>query len=123
MVVLGWKQEDIYNLANSVLKLSFLLRLIVKQFVSLRHIFEESAKYWERHLDFGSLVPQEIDEEKKYIIFYIEGYNFHPISNVYHTGYFDAVMKLSVRGEGVAVKVVKSVYDGERHTEILGQWK
>ena len=123
MVVLGWKQEDIYNLASSAFKLSFLLRLIVKQFVSLRQIFEESAKYWDRHLDFGSLVPQEIDEEKRYFIFYIEGYKFHPISNVYHTGYVDAIVKLSVSGsEGVIIDVAKSVYEGNSCTEIHGQW-
>jgi hypothetical protein len=123
ILVLGWKQEEIYNLARSVLKLSFLLRLIVKQFVSLRHIFEESTKYWERHLDFGSLVPHEMDEEKKFISVYIKGYAFHPISNVYHAGYIDAIMRLSIRSEEVHVEVVRSVYDGESHTEMRGQWK
>jgi hypothetical protein len=123
IVVLGWKQEDIYNLASSALGLSFLLRLIVKQFISLRQIFEESPKYWDRHLDFGSFVPLELDEDKKYITFFIEGYKFHPISNVYHSGYVDAVMKLSVKSEEIIIKVVKSVYDGEPHTEFLGQWR
>jgi hypothetical protein len=121
-LVLGWKQEDIFEMAKSAMKISFLLRLIVKQFISIRQIFEESPNYWDRHLDFGRLVPFEMSEDKKYVIFHIEGYNFHPVSNLYHAGYFSAIMKLSSKSDNIQVNVTKSVYDGDPYTELYCEW-
>ncbi len=122
--IFNWTEEDVYKMGSSAPKHSFIVKIFVKHFVSIKEIFARAEQYWEKHYNFGSFEKVEFNEDKKYIIVRIKGYEFHPIIyNVYFRGYFNAIAKLSVKSNNVKTDLIKNVLDGDDYNEYKISWE
>lgn len=120
--VFNWKEEDIFDMGLSAPKLSLFIRMLVKYFASPIQIFKEAPVFWRRHFDFGELEPVEIDENKRYFLFRIKGYEFHPLICYYHKGYFLQVARIILGTQDVKIQETKCVFRGDLYHEYLIKW-
>lgn len=121
--IFNWKDKDIFEMGNSAPKSSFIVQLLMRNFLSSRKSFEESPKYWKAHFDFGELETYEFNEEEKYFTILIKGYKFHPIMCIYYSGYFLRIAQLFIKSEKITVEETKCVFKGDPYHEYIIKWQ
>jgi len=119
----NWTKSDIFDMGNSAPKYSFIVRLLMKTFLSIRRCFEETPKYWKKHYDFGVLEPYEINEKEKYVIVRLKEYKFHPIICIYFTGYFLRVTQFVLKNTKITSEETKCMFKGDPYHEFLVKWQ
>jgi len=121
--VFGFDNKEIYKMGVFATKMSLIIRLFTKYFLSLRRvIMKESPRMWRKHWTIGKLVPVELDEKKKYAIIRVEGLDLHPIYCAYLEGYFAGILQMLVRSQKTASHETKCVLKGEPYHEFLIEW-
>jgi hypothetical protein len=121
--IFNWTEEDVYDMGNSAPKHSFIVKMFVKHFVSVKDIFEKAGQYWEKHYDFGSLEKGEFNEEEKYITIKIKDYSPHEdICGPYFKGYITRIAQLSLKSEKIETEQIKNVFHGDPYNEYKIKW-
>ena len=121
--IFNWKDSDIFEMGNFAPKNSFIARLLMKYFLSLKKVFKECPKYWQKHFNFGEMKSCEINEKKKYIVFQIKGYKFHPLICIYLAGYFLRVAQFVIKSKNITIKEIKCVFKGDPYDEYIINWE
>ncbi len=121
--IFGWTDDDIFEMGHSTLKLSFLAKLIMQYFVSVRRVFDNASKYWEKHFDIGKIELVEFDEGKGRAVLRIKEFVMHPVNCTYQRGYFKSITELLVKTKEVRVEETKCVHNGDDYHEFLISWK
>jgi hypothetical protein len=80
-------------------KVSLIVRLFLKSFVSLKKIIKEVSKMWRKYYTTGELKVVKLDEEKRYGIIRIENFYLHPFHRETLKGYFRGIVKMVVGSE------------------------
>jgi hypothetical protein len=121
--IFNWEEEDIYDMGNSAPKHSFIVKMFVKHFVSVKDIFQKAGQYWDKHYDFGSLEKGEFNEEEKYITIRIKDYSPHEVvCGPYFKGYITRIAQLSLRSEKIETEQIKNVFHGDPYNEYIIKW-
>ncbi len=110
----GWTKDDVFNVSKEIVKLSLVMRTMVRFFVSADKIFEKVSKYWSHNYNFGEIKP--VRKENKTYIIRINGYDVHPISCVYNAGYMVGVAEMAA-GKGFKIEEVKCIHKGDDYHE------
>ncbi len=121
--IFNWTDEDVFEMGRYAPKASFIIKVLIRYFVSTKKVFEEASKYWDKHFDFGSLEPVEYNEEKGIIRLIIRGFKTHPITCIFHAGYFKGVTEFTVKSNKINVEEVKCIHKGDDFHEYLITWK
>lgn len=121
--ILNLTDNDIFEMGQSAPKLSLFTSILIKYFVSIKKVFEESPKYWRASFDFGRIEPVEINEDKKYAIVRVIGYKFHPIMCIYHKGYFLQVAQFALGNKSATIEETKCVFRGDPYHEYIIRWQ
>jgi hypothetical protein len=121
--VFNWKDSDIFDMGNSAPKYSFIVKLLMKYLLSPKKTFKESPKYWKKYFDFGDLKTVEFNEKEKYLVIRIIGFNLHPITCVFHSGYFLRIMQFVVKSEKTTIEETKCVHKGDPYHEYIIKWQ
>jgi hypothetical protein len=119
----NWTESDIFDMGNSAPKYSFIVKLLLKYFVSLKKSFQEASKYWEKHYDFGQLEPSKINEKEKYLIVRVRGHKFHPIVCTFWRGYFLRFTSYVIKSKNITCRETKCVFKGDPFHEFLIKWE
>lgn len=122
--VFNWTEKDIYEMGSFAPKHSFIVKIFVKHFLSVKDIFIRAEQYWQKHYDFGFFEKVEFNEDKKYIIVAVKEYAFHPVVyDTYFRGYFTAIAKLSVKSNNIKTELIKNISDGDNYNEYKISWE
>lgn len=121
--ILNLKEQDIFEMGQAAMKLSPIVKILTKFFLSIDVVLERAPEYWRQYFDFGELEVVEYDKEKKYAIIRKKGYKFHPISCVYHMGYFYQVAKIASGAKKITIKETKCVFRGDPFDEYHFTWE
>ena len=121
--VFGWNEKEIQLMGEATAKTSFIVRTLLKYFVSIDRILKETPNFWAKHHDFGEMEPVEANEEKKYMVIRVKGYQFHPLACAYHRGYFLTVAKLSIKGKNITIEETKCGHRGDKYHEYKITWE
>ena len=121
--VFDWNDQEIVKMGLAAPKYSFIVKTLLRYFVSLEKTFSESAKYWEEHYSIGKLEAPEIDLEKKRLVLHLKDFKVHPTLCIYLTGYFKAVAQLVVRTENMSIKESKCMFKGNPYHEMVITWE
>jgi len=121
--IFDWDDRDIVEMGLVAPKYSFIVKTLLRYFVSLEKTFSESAKYWEEHYSVGKLEAPEIDLKKKRLVLHLKDFKVHPILCTYLTGYFKTVAQLVVRSENMSIKEGKCMFKGDPYHEIIITWE
>lgn len=123
MDLFGWNEKDIFEMANFAPKVSFLVKILVKYFVSTKKSFEQSPKYWRQQFDFGDLEACEFSEKEKKMVFRIKNYETHPIMCTIFSGYFLRISQFVVKSPKVDIEETCCIYRGDPYHEYTIKWE
>lgn len=97
--IFNWDDKDIIEMGHSAPKNSFIVKIILRYFVSLEKTFKEASKYWKKHYSVGEAISEEINLKKGYIKLKITNLKSPPILYTFLRGYFTAIAELMLKSE------------------------
>lgn len=119
----GWGDKEIEEVGRAAPKFSFIVKMLMKTFLSVRRSFIESSNYWKKHYSVGELVPVEINEEKKYLFLHLKNFKIHPIICTFLTGYFYTIGTFIIKSKKITCEETKCIFKGDPYHEYLIRWE
>ena len=118
---LNWGDKEVQELGDNAPKLSFIIKLMVKYFVSLKQSFAKGPDIWARHYDVGELVVKKVDIKGRKVVAQLRDFPVNPIFCVYIKGYFRRFIQFSISC-AVKVKETKCMSKGDLFHEFKFWW-
>ena len=119
----GWDDKEIFKMGLIAPKYSFIVKTLLRYFVSLEKTFAESSKYWREHYSIGALYSPEIDIENKRLVIQLKDFKIHPILCHYFRGYFKAIANLTLRTNKIDIKEDKCAFKGDPYHQFIITWE
>jgi len=113
--------ERIQELGHYLAKVSVLLRLFMKYFVSLEKMAEEVPGMWRKHYTVGGLTVASLDKKNKEMIIRLENFNPHELYCQVFKGYFCSVMQMAV-GKKPICDETKCAFKNDPYHEFTIKW-
>lgn len=120
--VFNWSNKEIFEFGNSAPKYSFIVRLMMKYFLTPKKTFQESSKYWQKHYSVGELDCSEFNGKKRYGVIRLKNFKIHPILCEFYKGYFLRIAQYVLKGDKVSIEETKCPFSGENYYEFLIKW-
>lgn len=120
--IFGWQEKDIFDMGNTAPKYSFMIKLLLKYFISLERSLKEAAKYWRKHFTEGEL-EYESHEEEKYVIIRLKYKSPHPLVCIFYAGYFLRIAQYVIKSKNITIKETKCMFKGNPEHEYLIEWE
>ncbi|MDA3814841.1 MAG: hypothetical protein PF549_00560 [Patescibacteria group bacterium] len=120
---LGWDNEKITEMGEAAPKYSFIVRTLLRYFISLEKTFSEAEKYWKEHYSVGELIvpdPSVVNENR--LVFHLKNFNIHPILCEYYKGYFLSICRIVVKAENMKIEETKCMSKGDEYHEFKVTW-
>jgi len=118
-----WDDEEIVKMGLVAPKHSFIVKTLLRYFVSLEKTFAESSKYWREHYSVGELHSPEINTENKRLVIQLKNFKIHPILCSYFKGYFKAIASLVIRTNKMDIKEDKCAFKGDEYHQFVINWE
>ncbi len=116
-----YNNEKIQEKGEFLTKVSLVVRLYLKNFVSLEKVAKDVSKMWRKYYTIGDFKIMELDEEKRCGIIRLENFYLHPFHIETLKGYFRAIVKMVVKSEVVCEE--RKEFDGdEKNHEFSLKW-
>ncbi|MBD3208299.1 MAG: hypothetical protein GF370_02520 [Candidatus Nealsonbacteria bacterium] len=114
--------EEYREMGRFEMKVSLLIRLFMKYFISLERVIDEFPKICRKHFSVGDFKVKEFNKEEKNLTVRVEDFYFHPLHcNVLMGVFLEAlrmIMKKDVEG-----KEIKCIYKGDDAHEFIFHWQ
>jgi len=124
--VFNWGRAELAEIAESLPKISFIMKFFMKYFTSKEKILRKAAtKIWKRYYNVGSLEAVDFKETKKdgYAILRIKNFKLHPLYCFFLGHFFIGVIKLAdPRIRETTVEEIKCMFRGDKFHEYLIKW-
>ena len=121
--VFNWNDKEIADMGNAAPKYSFVVKSLIKYFLTFERSYKESPKYWEKHYLIGKLETGDYDLKKKYYTIRVKDFKIHPILCTYLSGYFIRMGQLMLKGKNFKVKEIKCPFKGDSFHEYKVSWE
>lgn len=121
--VFNWNDEEIKEMGDAAPKYSFIVKLLMKFFVSPSVAFNHAPEYWVKHYDTGRLVAAELDEEKGHAVIHLHDFKVHPVYCKYLEGYFQRLFKFMYPSSLIEIIEVKCMCKGDVYHEFVVNWE
>jgi len=119
----GWGDKEIKDLGNCAPKYSFIVRMLMKSFLSLKRSFEETPKYWTKHYTVGKLEDYEFNDKEKYLVLRLHDFKIHPILCIYYLGYYLRISQYVFESEKITIEETKCMFRGDAYHEFVIRWE
>lgn len=96
--VFNLSDEQIFDMGVEGPKHSFIIKMLLKFFVSLEKIFKAAPLVWRRHWDIGEIELVEINEAGKRVVINLKGIDLDQVFCIYEAGYFAGILRLAKPG-------------------------
>lgn len=117
----NYDDERFQEMGRFHTKMSLIIRLFMKYFVSLEKVSKESSQMWRRYFTVGDFEIVEIDKEKRRIIFRVKNFQFHPLHCQILKGSISVIIQMIV-GHKVTAEETKCIHRGDEYHEFLLKW-
>jgi hypothetical protein len=114
-----WKDEDIKDMGDAAPKYSFIVKLLMKFFVSPRVAFNHAPEYWVKHYDIGRLEAVDLDESTGNAVIHLYDFNVHRLYCRYLEGYFQRLFKFMYPNSRVKIREGKCMCKHDTFHEFL----
>lgn len=123
--VFDWGDEEMIEMGRKAPKNSFVTKIVLKYFVSIKKTLQEGIKYFSKHYYPGYFEPVEYNQKEKYVRYRLKNFKAHPIICTYFLGYFETVGMLGNSGRPTKVKEVKCPFKNKKDTyhEFITEWE
>lgn len=120
--IFNWRESEVFEMGKAAPKISMIVRLLLKHFVSIKKVFEECPKFWRRHVDFGTLENTEFNGKEKYAILRVRWHGFHPLICIWLAGYIYGIGSFVLK-QKIKVLEIKCSFRGDSWHEYKISWK
>lgn len=117
----NFNRKEFIKMGEFNSKVSLVVRLFMKYFVSLKLMSKQAPKFWREYYSIGDLKIIELNNEEKYIIVRVENFNLHPFHCPTVEGYLMSIIKM-ILGKPVTCQETKCVHKGDDYHEFLIKW-
>lgn len=122
--ILNWGEKEIKELGRNTPKFSFIVKILMKYFISPQRSYKESPVYWKTHFNFGLLETPEFNDKEKYYFLRIKNFDIHPLYCVFLAGYFEAISSFMFRVEKtIWSQEIKCTFKGDPYHEFKISWQ
>lgn len=121
--IFNWSEPDIFDMGKSAPKCSFIIKLLLKHFISLEKAFREASKIWTKQFDFGEFEPYKIDEKEKYLIIRVKGHKFHSLVCTFWRGYILQLTQYVIQSKKITIEETKCIFRGGPYHEYVVSWE
>lgn len=119
----NWDEEKIREMGEAAPKYSFIVRTLLRYFISFEKTFLEISKYWKEHYSVGEIIiPDSSVVNERYLLFYLKDFDIHPILCEYYKGYFLSICKIVIKAENMKIEEIKCSFRGDKHHEFKVTW-
>ena len=129
LITFKWGKKELAEMGESAAKVSFLIRLLMRHFISPEKIFRIGGRrLWRKSFNFGLIEPAEFYnvEEKGgggYFIMRVRNFKLHPIHCFFLGHFFIGVMKATdARIEKATVEETKCLLRRDPYHEFVVKW-
>ncbi len=121
--IFNWSDEDMFEIGMEAGKISFLLGIFTRYFVSVDAVYAGAPDYWKKHFDFGKVEMVELDKEKGIMKFRVYGYDYdRSVCKFFHSGYFYSLAAISIETKNLKVEETVCIFDGGSYNEYIISW-
>jgi len=117
----GFNREKFRQLGRFQTKVSLIVKLFMRFFVSLEIVSNQAPKMWGKHYTVGSLEIPKIDKEKKEGLIILRDFSLHPLHCQFLEGFFASIISMVV-GVPVVCEERKCTFKGGDCHEFIGKW-
>ena len=124
--IFNWTNKEIEQMGDAAPKYSFIVRLLLKYFISFPITYKKSPAYWVKHYNIGELETPEYKLTKKngYGIIRIKNFKVHPVMCTYLGGYFTRMCQMVLKGAKNFKWVEnKCAHKGDSYHEFRVSWE
>ena len=120
--VLNYDDKTFYELGGFQPKISFIIRLFMRYFVSLDVVAKKVPDIWRKSYTVGNLEVAELNKEKKYMILRLKDFPCNPLQcQQTLRGYFPGILQMITKSE-TTCEEVKCPFKGDEYHEYLMKW-
>jgi hypothetical protein len=119
--VFSWPDSEIRNMGYVAPKTSFIVKLLMKFFISMEKFVKKIPTFWNQHYTRGKLEVINFDNEKKELSLRLTEIEIHPTFFVYLEGYFEKMLQFLEKTSKAKMK--EAVYEGKPCHECLIKWE
>jgi hypothetical protein len=117
--VFNWNDEEIKDMGDAAPKYSFIVKLLMKFFVSPSVAFDHAPEYWVKHYDTGRLIAVDLDDEKGHAIIHLHDFKVHPLYCKYLEGYFQRLFKFMYPKSRIEITETQCMCRDDAHHEFV----
>lgn len=117
----NFTKEDFARMGTFQTKISLILKLFMKFFVSLDILSKKAPEMWRKYYTTGDLVVTELNKEEKKGILVVKNFALHPFHCQLLEGYFGNVIKMVV-GTPVVCEEKRCTFRGDEFHEFFAKW-
>jgi len=118
----NWGEKELYDMGHSAPSNSFIVKILLRYFISFEKTSREACKYWGKHYTIGKLETPKFDEEKKEVIYQLKDFKINPVMCPYLMGYFMAIAELTNKSKDIAIREDKCMFKGDSCHEYVINW-
>ncbi len=120
--IFKWSDEDIFEMGRFAPRFSFILKVMAQYLISIEVLFKNASKYWHKNYDFGKMETVSYNKEKREIVVREIGIETHPITCIYHKGYFTGLCEFVIKNSNISIEETACVHKGADYHEFLIKW-
>lgn len=114
----GWTDKEIRNMGYEAPAASFIVKLLMKFFVSFKKFMDEVPRYWKEHYTVGELEVVSLNEETKDATIRLKNLKINPLLCLYLEGYFERMYQF-IAGKGGRSKETECMFKGAPYHEYV----
>lgn len=121
--VFNWGDDDIREMGDAAPKYSFIVRILMKFFVSPSAAFERVPEYWARHYDIGRLEAVALHADEHYAVVRLHDFQIDRVYCRYLEGFFGRLFKFTFPRSEVTIKETVCMHEGGGFHEFTSRWE
>jgi len=120
--IFQWTDADFRENGRFSAKVSVIVRIMVKYFVSLRRVCEQVGSYWRKYYTMGAVNIEKLNEKEKVLVIAFSG--FTGVSSFCRIleGYIQQIFSYVVPGEKLTVQEIECVLQGGKAHRFKLTW-
>lgn len=118
---LNLSDEDVRKMGSEAPKYSFVVKLLMKFFLSTEKTFRNAPIYWQKHWSRGKMELGEFNEKNKRMLIWLTDFNIHPIYCRFGEGYYETISRFSL--PTAKCRETKCPTKGDDRHEYLITWE
>ncbi|MBD3207944.1 MAG: hypothetical protein GF370_00635 [Candidatus Nealsonbacteria bacterium] len=119
----GFDRKEFQKMGAFNSKVSLIVRLFMKYFISLESISKQASQFWEKYYTEGDLAVTEINKEEGYIVIQLKDYEHSELHCGTVEGYLISVISMVTGGGTVTSEERKCPHKGDEYHEFVVSWK